>query len=101
MNKQDFLKLDTITKTSLIIAMYLRNELEDFHSKHLSDSQMMELNPIIRQATYNILTYLELAGGGDIAAQRVIDFQMILIPDYWELPSKDSPREYLDEVSKL
>jgi hypothetical protein len=54
MNRLDFNKLDLSTKASLIIAMHIRNEMEDFHCKHLSDEQMQEkLNPLIRQAVYN------------------------------------------------
>lgn len=60
MTRQGFEKLDPITKMSLLISMYIRNEMEDFHEKHLSDEQMKELNPIIRQAVYNILTFLKL-----------------------------------------
>jgi len=32
------------------IAMVIRNAMEDFHCRHLSDEQMAELNPIIRDA---------------------------------------------------
>ena len=30
------------------IAMVVRNAMEDFHCEHLTDEQMMELNPIVR-----------------------------------------------------
>ena len=101
MEHQDFLRLDKTTRTSLIIAMYIRNELEDFHSNHLTDSQMKELNPIIRQAVFNILTYLKLAGSADVAALKIIDYQIMLIPDYWELPCKNPPWKELNEISKF
>lgn len=32
------------------LAAYVRYHIEDFHSKHLSDEQMRELNPLIRNA---------------------------------------------------
>ena len=32
------------------IAIVIRNAMEDFHHKYLSDEQMKELNPIIRNA---------------------------------------------------
>jgi hypothetical protein len=32
------------------IAMVVRNAMEDFHCQHLTDDQMKELNPIIRNA---------------------------------------------------
>ena len=34
------------------LAMLVRNGMEDFHHNHLSDEQMKELNPIIRNAIY-------------------------------------------------
>lgn len=57
-----------------------------------SDEQMKELNPIIRQATYDILNYLKLASSDEnsnekIVAQGVINFLIQSIPDYWELPN--------------
>ena len=35
------------------IAIVVRNAMEDFHTKHLSDKQMKELNPIIRKTLLN------------------------------------------------
>ena len=32
------------------VAMVIRNAMEEFHCKYLSDEQMKELNPIIRNA---------------------------------------------------
>ena len=40
---------------SKIISIVIRNAMEDFHTKHLSDDQMKELNPIIRNAVYTAL----------------------------------------------
>jgi hypothetical protein len=37
------------------IAAYIRSNIEDFHAKHLSDKQMKELNPLIRNAVYTFL----------------------------------------------
>lgn len=61
MKKEDFDKLNHTMQISLIMAIYIRNEMEDFHSAHLSDQQMQELNPIIRQAIYNILKCMKHA----------------------------------------
>lgn len=61
------------------LAAYVRYNLEDFHSKHLSDEQMRELNPLIRNA---IFTMLE-----DIAEERYFKISELLrlnLPDYWE-----------------
>ena len=62
--------LDFAVQMSFIVAMNIRNAMEHFHSKHLSDEQMKELNPIIRQAIYDILNYLKLASTMKIAAKN-------------------------------
>jgi hypothetical protein len=36
-----------------VVALHVRNEMEDFHCKHLSDDQMKELKWIIRKATWS------------------------------------------------
>lgn len=36
-------------------AAYLRNQIEDFHVRYLSDEQMKSLNPLIRGAIYSFL----------------------------------------------
>ena len=41
---------DGLKSQSKIISIVIRNAMEDFHTKHLSDDQMKELNPIIRNA---------------------------------------------------
>jgi len=35
--------------------MVVRNATEEFHAEHLTDEQMRELNPIIRNAIYTAL----------------------------------------------
>src|SRR5258708_6012326 len=35
---------------AMIVAMTVRNAMEDFHCEHLTDEQMRQLNPIIRNA---------------------------------------------------
>jgi hypothetical protein len=71
------------------LAMYLasvvRNSMEDFHCRHLSDEQMKELNPIIRDAIYTAL-YAHENYSRSIAAQNFVEFNIRLIPDYWEAP---------------
>lgn len=44
MDEEAFYKLDMTTEMSLIIAMHIRTEMENFHVKYLSDQQMEELN---------------------------------------------------------
>jgi hypothetical protein len=71
--------------TAMFVAMVVRNAMEDFHCRHLSDEQMKELNPIIRNAIY---TALHAAGRGreSKAARAFVDFHMRSIPRYWEKP---------------
>lgn len=61
------------------LGAYIRCHMEEFHGKHLSDEQMRELNPIIRNA---IFTMLE-----DISCGRYFKISGLLrlnLPDYWE-----------------
>lgn len=37
------------------VAYYIRNGIENFHVNYLSDEQMRELNPLIRNAIYTFL----------------------------------------------
>jgi hypothetical protein len=67
------------------IAMVVRNSIENFHSKHLSNKQMKELNPLIRNAIctalYAFNVYDEFTG-----AKNFVDFHVCQIPKYWEEP---------------
>jgi hypothetical protein len=67
------------------IAMVIRNAMEDFHCKYLSDEQMRELNPIIRNA---ICTALHAFVNYDksAAAKHMVNFNTHCIPEYWEEP---------------
>jgi hypothetical protein len=70
--------------TAKCIAMVVRNAMEDFHGKHLSDAQMAELNPIIRNAIYTALHAMEHSD--EAGAKGFMDFTKMLIPAYWEPP---------------
>jgi hypothetical protein len=85
---QDKGKLKPSEETQAIamyIAMVVRNEIEDFHAKYLPDAQMKELNPLIRDAICTALyaseNYEKFEG-----AKQYVDFQVRMIPDYWEKP---------------
>lgn len=61
------------------IAAYVRMNMEDFHHKHLSDAQMKELNPLIRNAIY---TFLVNERNGD-----TMDISFVCnlnLASYWE-----------------
>jgi hypothetical protein len=67
------------------IAMAVRNEIENFHSEYLSDGQMRELNPLIRNAIYTALHALSNVGCSE-AAREFVKLQTSLVPNYWEEP---------------
>lgn len=72
----------------MLVAMYLRNALEDFHVAHLSDAQMKELNQTTRQALFEIVTAIE--SENDPKADRLLSWLVGSIPDYWEVPGEES-----------
>lgn len=73
-----------VLRPFMYVAMAVRNAMESFHHDHLTDEQMAELNPIIRNAiatAYYALRHME-----DPRCESFVNFQNRLIPDYWELP---------------
>lgn len=77
--------------TATYLAMCVRNAMEEIHGgenrlgdEGLTDRQMAAINPIVRNA---IATGLHaLAHIEEPAARRFVDFQAMLVPDYWERP---------------
>jgi hypothetical protein len=76
---------DTRT-VSTYIAMVVRSAMEDFHCEHLSDEQMKELNPIIRNAICTALHTFNNYQQVD-AAKRFMDYHLRMVPSYWEPPT--------------
>jgi len=79
---------------AMLIASVVRNAMEDFHVKHLSDEQMKELNPIIRNAIYTAIdafNHYERVP----ESRRFVDANLRLIPQYWE------PPEFLQQYINL
>ena len=68
------------------VAMVVRNAIEDFHCEHLSDDQMKQLNPLIRNAIATALHAFEHYERVP-AARRFVDHQFRMIPAYWEKPA--------------
>lgn len=64
---------------SKAIALAVRDNIEDFHVKHLTDTQMKELNPLIRDAVYS---FLKAHRKG--VTWLALHYQRI--PSYWEEP---------------
>jgi hypothetical protein len=68
-----------------ILAVAVRNAMEDFHCKHLSDAQMEELNPIVRNAIATALYALEHSSM-NARARKCVSSTAQRIPTYWEAP---------------
>jgi len=87
-------------ETAMYIAMVVRNAMEDFHCTHLSDEQMAELNPLIRNAIYTALWALHESAGDTepncFLARAFVVHTRLRIPEYWELPELDF-REVLND----
>jgi hypothetical protein len=75
----------TTEDTALYIAMVIRNALEDFHCWYLSDEQMRELNPIVRNAVCTALHAVKRSSVSQ-GARSFLDFHTRMIPEYWERP---------------
>ena len=69
----------------MYIASVVRNNMEDFHVENLTDAQMKELNPIIRDAIYTALVAAKNLDDED--ARKWVNLYSQLIPDYWENPT--------------
>ena len=61
-----------------LIAAVVRNQMDAFHVKHLSDAQMKELNPIIRNAIYTAIVKIKESP----VFMRA--YYKIYVPEYWE-----------------
>ncbi len=74
--------------------MVVRNAMEEFHVEHLTDKQMKELNPIIRQAVFDALNLIahvrENGSKSDSKALLHWGFYAQSIPNYWEVPESVS-----------
>ena len=70
---------------AMMVAMTVRNAMEDFHCEHLTDEQMRQLNPIVRNAIATALHAFENYESSE-PARKFMDFQHRCIPAYWEPP---------------
>ncbi len=97
MQMEQFEKLSQRQKQAMIIAMHVRNSMEEFHTKNLNDEQMRQLNPIIRRAILEGLTMLDKGGWHSLHSTRYAEkdpwimnlaWLVQMIPGYWEIPSE-------------
>jgi hypothetical protein len=89
MKARDFMALTPRKQHVMVVAMLVRNALEDFHVAHLSDAQMKELNRTIRYAIYNAVELIETMAD-DPSKSDFYTYLVEAIPDYWEIPGRDS-----------
>ena len=95
MTPERWKSLTQLQRCSMYIAMTVRNFMEDFHCVHLSDAQMAELNPIIREAIITALRDWEQAT--ETMSPRAVEkfgWTVMMIPDYWEIPKPRARRRY-------
>ena len=78
-------ELEWLRTESKLIAIVIHNAMEDFHTKHLSDGQMHELNPIIRNAIYTALYAIETFRRNP-RSEEFMKYHLEMIPSYWEEP---------------
>jgi hypothetical protein len=106
MRHQKFSKLTPTQQLTLLIAMHVRNQMEDFHADNLSDVQMKTLNPIIRQAIFDVVSFTNKEPETKTEkrqAAQAINWLTMMVPDYWEIPRKTSgalelPEDRLNEL---
>ena len=72
-------------QTAKFVAMVIRNQMEDFHTENLTNMQMRQLNPLIRNAVYTALYALEHIDDAP-AIRAFVQGQVQMIPGYWEAP---------------
>ena len=83
--------IETIHKTTMLVSVSVRNHMEDFHCAHLSDEQMKELNPIIRQGVLH-----GLLACNDLNRNAELNWLNLCVPIYWEKPiDTHGTKEYL------
>jgi hypothetical protein len=84
-DKPDDEEIRSLQTYAKYIAMVVRNAMEDFHCKHLSDEQMKELNPVIRNAVYTAI-YGFMTSSRSEKSKRYVEHVFGMIPKYWEDP---------------
>jgi len=95
LNQKSIKAIQEFTK---YVAIVVRNAMEDFHCKHLSDEQMKELNPIIRNAVYTAIYAYESSDKSDMS-KSFVEFHLLSIPKYWEEP--ELLKGFKESVDKL
>ena len=85
----------------MLIAMEVRNTLEQFHAgdeedPFLVDAQMKKLNQAIRKAIYRALFLMQAMALGEPGASDALALLGAGVPSYWEVPDDSDLDEYAD-----
>lgn len=83
--KKQHADLSELQRMALYIAQVVRDEMEGFYAEHLSDEQMAELDPIVRDAIYTALYAAEQAAQGSREAEMWMNFHNRW-PKHWQPP---------------
>ena len=83
-------------------AAFLRNKIEDFHVRYLSDDQMKSLNPLIRGAIYSFLVdfgdnYTKISSKSNI--NKCADYILSLTIDF--LRKESFPESQIKEFAEV
>ena len=83
-------------------AAFLRNKIEDFHVRYLSDDQMQSLNPLIRGAIYSFLVdfgdnYTKISSKSNI--NKCADYILSLTIDF--LRKESFPESQIKEFAEV
>ena len=83
-------------------AAFLRNQIEDFHVRYLSDDQMKSLNPLIRGAIYSFLVdfgdnYTKISSKSNI--NKCADYILSLTIDF--LRKESFPESKIKEFAEV
>jgi hypothetical protein len=77
--------VDCLRMQATFIAIVVHKAMEDFRVKHLSDEQMKELNPIIKNAIFTAL-YAEETLCQSERSKEFLKYHWELIPPSWQEP---------------
>ena len=83
-------------------AAFIRNQIEDFHVRYLSDDQMKSLNPLIRGAIYSFLVdfgdnYTKISSKSNI--NKCADYILSLTIDF--LRKESFPESQIKEFAEV
>lgn len=106
MDPKSFNSLNDRQKQTMLLAIEVRNNIENFHSKYLTDEQVAELNPLIRQGIINGIELWEEYNKFSLSKEvkgEITEYMLMaifMIPDYWELPVENYYKKLIAKKNK-